>query len=129
MNEPACLLTDPGRIGLNGGSKCGTFWLDDSNIDWGGGLIQFKQWMDQNARGRVVHLDYPWGFPPAAYGITALSEDIPFQTPPEPGLHAVTATKVARYPAGAGGSDCLRSPVPPARKGNCIYIYELPPRR
>jgi surface polysaccharide O-acyltransferase-like enzyme len=36
FNETACLLTEPRLIRLDGGSRCGTLWLDDSNVDWGG---------------------------------------------------------------------------------------------
>src|SRR5262249_9205015 len=33
FNEAACLLDEPGKIGLDGGSRCGPAWLDDSNVD------------------------------------------------------------------------------------------------
>src|SRR5207245_640148 len=34
FNEAACLLKDPSRIGLDGGTRCGPLWLEDSNVDW-----------------------------------------------------------------------------------------------
>jgi hypothetical protein len=129
FNESACLLAEPSRLGFDGGSKCGTYWLDDSNVDWGSSLKQLKQWVDQNAKGRTLLLDYPWSFPASAYGITSTPEDFPFQTPPGPGLHAVSATVVSRYPAGDGGSDWLRRTIPNAIVGHGIYIYDVKPLR
>ncbi len=42
FNELACGMTSPGRLGLDGGSRCGPAWLDDSNVDWGQGVRQLK---------------------------------------------------------------------------------------
>ena len=36
FNEAACLIREPARIGAAGGTACGPYWLDDSNVDWGG---------------------------------------------------------------------------------------------
>jgi hypothetical protein len=47
FNEMAC-LDEPGRIGRDGGSRCGTRWLDDSNVDWGQGLRQLMDWTEAN---------------------------------------------------------------------------------
>ena len=52
FNEFAC-VAEPGQIGLDGGSRCGTLWLDDSNVDWGQGLKQLKTWLDVHAPGRL----------------------------------------------------------------------------
>src|SRR5258705_1600713 len=35
FNEAACLTTNPRAISLDGGTRCGPLWLDDSNVDWG----------------------------------------------------------------------------------------------
>jgi hypothetical protein len=127
MNESACLLTDAKRLGFDGGSKCGFYWLDDSNVDWGGGLKQLKSWMDVNARGRAIMLanSYPW-FPPSAYGIVAEIGDIPEKGDPIPGLHAVSASLVARIPVSPGANDWLRRITPMAVVGHELYIYDIP---
>jgi hypothetical protein len=129
MNESACLLTDAKRVGFDGGSKCGCYWLDDSKVDWGGGLIQLKRWMEGNAAGRVVKIANPFWFPPSAYGIGAEREEIPEQGGPVPGLHAVSATLVARIPAYPGASDWLRKVAPVAVVGHELYIYDIPASR
>ncbi len=72
FNEAACLTKNPGAIGLDGGTRCGPLWLDDSNVDWGQSLKQAKEWVDRNAKGERLHLAYFGSFPPAAYGINAV---------------------------------------------------------
>jgi hypothetical protein len=63
FNEMAC-LDEPGKIGLDGGSRCGPMWLDDSNVDWGQGLKQLSDWTEANAKGRPIRLAYFGSFPP-----------------------------------------------------------------
>jgi hypothetical protein len=50
FNEAACLLTNPREIGIDGGTRCGPHFLDDSNVDWGQSLKQVKAWIDGNAK-------------------------------------------------------------------------------
>jgi hypothetical protein len=86
--------------------------------------------MDSNAAGRVVKLANPFWFPPSAYGIQAEREEIPAQGGPTPGLHAVSATLVARIPSYPGATaDWLRKVVPVAMVGHELYIYDIPPSR
>jgi hypothetical protein len=125
FNEAAC-FDHPDRIGLDGGSRCGTEWLDNSNVDWGQSLKQLKMWLDRNAPGRQVSLASPWQFPAEAYGINyrrvemaELSQD------PVPGLYAVSGHLVARIPS-FGGSNWLRRMRPVAIVGHAIYIYDVP---
>jgi hypothetical protein len=126
FNEAACLLTEPGRIGLDGGSRCGTEWLDDSNIDWGQGLKQLKTWLDRNAPGRELNLAVTNPFPPDAYGIRCrrLAPDDLFQEP-SPGLYAVSAHLVARVPASGAAGQWLRHTKPDAIVGHALYIYDI----
>ena len=129
FNESACLLADPGQIGFDGGSRCGTYWLDDSNVDWGGSMKQLKQWLDVNAKGRAVHLALPFGFPASAYGIKGEDEEFPHFTAPPPGLHAVSATIVARIPVYPGTNKWLWNTKPNSIVAHAIYIYDVPPGR
>jgi len=126
FNEAACLFTDPSRIGWDGGTRCGTLWLDDSNVDWGQGLKQLKAWQDRNAPGRDLKLSITTSFPPEAYGIRCrrTSADELFQGP-KPGLYAVSAFLVARIPALPGANQWLRHTKPTAIVGHAIYIYDV----
>jgi hypothetical protein len=127
FNESACLLADPSQLGFDGGSRCGTYWLDDSNVDWGGGLKQLKQWLDVNAKGRDARIANPYNFPSSAYGIKGEEEEFPQTTAPPPGLHAVSAMLVARIPVYPRTSDWLWRTKPNAIVGHGIYIYDVPP--
>ncbi len=126
LNEAACLLSEPGRLGLDGGSRCGTAWLDDSNVDWGQGLKQLKAWLDRNAPGRHVKLAIATQFPPEAYGINFQRlQDADLAKEPGPGLYAVSAHLVARMPAFGYPADWLQRIRPVAMVGHAIYVYDI----
>jgi hypothetical protein len=125
FNESACLLRDPGAIGLDGGTRCGPLWLDDSNVDWGQSLKQLKTWLDGNAPGREILLLNTFGFPAEVYGIRYHKlEPNDLAVEPRPGLYAVTSHMVARIPAYPGASDWLRRMPPLAIAGHSLYIYD-----
>jgi Dolichyl-phosphate-mannose-protein mannosyltransferase/SEC-C motif len=131
FNEAACLLESPGRIGVDGGSRCGPLWLDDSNVDWGQGLKQLRTWLDRNGNGRTLRLSYFGSYAPESYGLKyqKVEPGELFGDPP-PGLYAVSAQTVARIPAlGAEftprGGAWLRSTPPTAIVGHAFYIYQV----
>jgi hypothetical protein len=130
FNESACLLEAPRRIGWDGGSACGSMWLDDSNVDWGQGLKQLRAWLDRHANGRPVHLTYFGVYPPEGYGLQYPKAGLPeLLGNRPPGLYAISAHQVARIPALAdmntpGAGAWLRSP-PEAMAGHAFYIYDV----
>jgi len=130
FNESACLLEAPRRIGWDGGSACGSMWLDDSNVDWGQGLKQLRAWLDRHANGRPVHLTYFGVYPPEGYGLQYPKAGLPeLLGNRPPGLYAISAHQVARIPALAdlnapGAGAWLRSP-PEAMAGHAFYIYNV----
>jgi predicted membrane-bound mannosyltransferase len=130
FNEAACLAGNPGGIGLDGGTRCGTAWLDDSNVDWGQGLKQLKAWTDANARGRKIRLAYFGSFTPEAYGLQCERVGVEqLMQAPTPGLYVVSAHLVARVPALAGrfqqgAAEWLRQ-TPVAIVGHSLYVYEV----
>jgi hypothetical protein len=132
FNESACLLDDPGKVGFDGGSRCGIAWLDDSNVDWGEGLKQLQTWLDRNAKGRVARLAYFGSFPPGAYDSPVEEVDVAqLWFRPTPGLYAVSAHTVAHSSAlvrhGSISGDEWMVRVPPrAIVGHCLYVYDLP---
>jgi hypothetical protein len=132
FNESACLLDDPGKLGLDGGSRCGIAWLDDSNVDWGEGLKQLQSWLAQNAPGRTARLLYFGSFPPAGYEAPLEQvDDASMWFQPPPGLYAVSAHIVAHNSAlvrrnyARGDEWMLRTP-PRAIVGHAFYIYDIP---
>ena len=119
FNEAACLTKNPAAIGLDGGTRCGPLWLDDSNVDWGQSLKQVKDWVDRNAQGQRVHLAYFGSFPPSAYGLNV--EPIGLEQlarDPEAGIYVVSAHFVARAPAA-----WLRTPTEII--GHAMYVYRV----
>jgi len=135
FNEAACVLDDPKKLGFDGGSRCGPTWLDDSNVDWGQGLKQLKDWLDRNAGGRQVRLGYFGTIPPEAYGIRQVPmSDEDLLTGNSAGLYAVSAHIVASTPAVAlqargSGAEWLRRTPPVAIVGHAFYIFDIPERR
>jgi Dolichyl-phosphate-mannose-protein mannosyltransferase len=119
FNEGACLLRDPTRIGIDGGTACGPQWLDDSNVDWGQSLKQLKSWLDAHAPGQQVRLAYFGSFSAKPYGIQA-EELAELPESPPPGLYAVSAHLVARF---SGELEWLRRPT--AIVGHAMYIFDI----
>jgi 4-amino-4-deoxy-L-arabinose transferase-like glycosyltransferase len=95
-----------------GGWRAGPKWLDDSNVDWGQGLKQLREW----AGGRPVQVMYFGSFPVAGYlpaaGVVGRVGER------GAGLYAVSAHFVAR-------DSELRERPPVAVVGHSIYIYEV----
>ena len=127
-------MDNPRRLGFDGGSRCGTSWLDDSNVDWGEGLKQLQSWMSQNAKGRTASLAYFGSFPPGAYDspVEQIDENKLWFRPP-PGLYAVSAHLVAHQSAAAhngraAGDEWMARTHPNAIVGHCLYIYDIPAR-
>jgi Dolichyl-phosphate-mannose-protein mannosyltransferase len=132
FNELACLSTDPSRLGLDGGSRCGPRWFDDSNVDWGQGLKQLRAWIDRNAAGRPLRLGYFGSLRPQDYGIRATPVSVQdVARPPEPGLYALSAHVVARGMGelakryGDGPDNWLLHMRPVAIVGHAYYIYDI----
>ncbi len=132
FNEAACLLKDSHQIGLDGGTRCGPLWLDDSNVDWGQGMKQLKMWLDRNAPARTIRLLEGFGISPEAYGVlydTAQENEVLAEIPP-PALYVVSAHFVARLPALVeklfpGRHSWLENVPPTAIVGHSLYVYDF----
>jgi 4-amino-4-deoxy-L-arabinose transferase-like glycosyltransferase len=84
-----------------GGSERGSEWLDDSNVDWGQGLLELRAWLNRqppNGHGRPPELyltQIVW-YPPTLYGlechwITLEGMIIALDfAPPDPGVYALS---------------------------------------
>jgi Dolichyl-phosphate-mannose-protein mannosyltransferase len=118
FNESACLFWDPAQVGLDGGTRCGPRWLDDSNVDWGQGLKQLRGWLDSHAIREPIRFAYFGSFPPQNYGIQFTQPAVSAQ--PAPGVYAVSAHFLPR--AAAAGT-WFSSTEPTAIVGHAIYVY------
>jgi hypothetical protein len=128
FNEAACLLDRPGKIGLDGGSRCGTAWLDDSSVDWGSGVKQLRDWWNRNGGGRRMKLAYFGSFPPQYYGLHFDVID-PKELPaanPAPGVYVISAHAVARVERSENAPGAwMRRIEPTAMVGHCLYVYDI----
>ncbi len=130
FNESACLLENPLQVGLDGGSRCGIDWLDDSNLDWGEGLKQLKAWLDRHAPAREINLAYFGSYPPDFFGLkykNLLEEDL--LRAPTPGLYVVSAHGLLRGRIrvkleGIKTAEWLKRP-PDAVIGHCMFVYDI----
>ncbi|OLD63245.1 MAG: hypothetical protein AUI47_09795 [Acidobacteria bacterium 13_1_40CM_2_68_5] len=136
FNETACLLTDPGKIGLDGGTACGPLWLDDSNVDWGQAMKQLQTWLRAHPPRQTLRLGYFGSIRPENFGIEAISVGVDdLQRPPSPGTYALSAHIVARATGllrqqyGDGPGNWLLHARPAAIVGHAYYIYEIPEAR
>jgi hypothetical protein len=97
FNEAACLPGHTARIGLDSGSRCGSEWVADSNVDWGGSLPQLKAWLDRNPPTTTIRMKYFGTYPPEGYGIhfETIRPELP-EGPP-PGIYVVSSHIVAYW--------------------------------
>lgn len=133
FNESACLLKDPKLIGFDGGTRCGPQWLDDSNVDWGGGLKQLNTWLTKNAPNQSTHFVYFGNFPPQVYGVRSQELNlVDIYSRPAPGLYIVSSHVIGVLPVigehdGSDAGAWLRTTQPTAIVGHALYVYEIPP--
>ncbi len=133
FNELACAATSPKHIGLDGGWRCGPFWLDDSNVDWGQGMKQLRTWLLAHPPRGPLRLGYFGSIRPESYGIEALAVSVDdLLRPPGPGMYALSAHVVARVIARLreqyddGAENWLVHARPIAVVGHAFYIYDIP---
>ena len=113
-----------------GGIRRGPWLLDDSNLDWGGGLKRLRGWMAETGT-ESVRLLYPWNGSPDYYGIR--HEPVTAQdwlVAPRPGVYAISpqALVSGRLMAREKGarSDWLDRYEPVDRLGGAFWIYRFP---
>ena len=132
FNESACLMTEPGKIGLDAGSACGTRWLDDSNVDWGQGVKALAAWLQSHAPHQRIGLAYFGTGRPQADGIEfdrVNPRDL--EKPLLPGLYAISAHLLARARGslharyGDGAENWIAHTEPRAVVGHAFYVYEI----
>jgi hypothetical protein len=116
-----------------GGYRGGIAWLDDSNVDWGQGLIQLRDYLDANPVEHY-HLCYFGNLDPRMYGIRGrLTWHDSLLEPPSPGTWILSSFCVARLQArldrlfGDGPLNWLRTVEPKAIVGHAYYVYDIRP--
>jgi hypothetical protein len=114
-----------------GGYRGGTAWLDDSNVDWGQGLIELREYLQAHPI-EDYRLCYFGNFNPKAYGVRGrLVWFNSILEPPAPGTWILSAHCLARTQAnlgiryGHGPLNWLAFLEPKAIVGHAYYVYEI----
>lgn len=116
---------------IAGGADHGPEWLDDSNVDWGQGLIQLRSYLEHHP-SPGFRFCYFGSFDPSVYGVHGQMielEDI--VTPPAPGTWILSSHCVARARAamalvhGNGPENWLAHTAPQTVVGHAYYVYEI----
>jgi len=109
----------------------GSRWLDDSNLDWGQGLLQLRDYL---AKHPVTdfYLCYFGSASPAYYGVQGREIQVRgLLVPPSPGTYILSAHCVARARAelarsyGEASGNWLAQTAPKAVVGHAFEIYEI----
>jgi hypothetical protein len=116
---------------IAGGPRGGPQWLDDSNVDWGQGLIQLREFLDEHPVEKVRLCHYG-RIDPAYYGIHGEEFYIDkLLKPPEPGILILSAHCIAQAQSSLarayddGPQNWLAHATPSAIVGHAYYIYEV----
>ncbi len=109
----------------------GDRWLDDSNLDWGQGLMQLRDYLRANPR-QDFRLCYFGSGDPAYYGIGGRPISVQgLAAPPERGTYILSAHCVARARAemsrayGEGPRNWLATAAPTQVVGHVFQVYEI----
>jgi hypothetical protein len=117
---------------IAGGSSHGFEWLDDSNVDWGQGLIQLKDYLRDHPVGDYGFCYFGTG-DPGYYGIKGRRiTDLGCILRPPQGTIILSSHCLARGQAmmarlfGRGTENWLARAVPKAIVGHAYYVYQVP---
>jgi len=109
----------------------GSRWLDDSNLDWGQGLVQLREYLREHPAGDF-HFCYFGSANPAYYGVRGQEIQVKdLLSPPSAGTYILSAHCVARARAelagsyGEGSGNWLAQTAPSAVVGHAFEIYEI----
>jgi hypothetical protein len=115
---------------LAGGSRGGVQWLDDSNVDWGQGLIELRSYLREHPAERYRLCCFGC-LDPKSYGIDAEPIWISGVLSPPSGTLILSAHCVARARAwlhdkyGDGPGNWLAHTDPRTIVGHAYYVYEI----
>jgi hypothetical protein len=109
----------------------GSLWLDDSNLDWGQGLVQLQEYLREHPV-EDYRLCYFGSASPAYYGVAGRDIQVrDLLSPPPAGTYILSAHCVARARAelarsyGEGSGNWLAQAVPKTVVGHAFEIYEI----
>jgi hypothetical protein len=115
-----------------GGARNGYRWLNDSNVDWGQGLVQLRSYLAAHPRPSY-RLCYFGTAPPAYYGLEHRCFDLvaEFDRPPSGTLILSThwvafLNALLRQKHGDGPGNWVLHTPPDAVVGHALFVYDRP---
>jgi 4-amino-4-deoxy-L-arabinose transferase-like glycosyltransferase len=115
---------------IAGGSERGLEWLDDSNVDWGDGLIALREWLATQPAQDVFIAHIPW-YSPLLYGVGTRWFTVPGlveilgSSSPQPGLYVLSEHQHLRLRLMSGAAvEHVKSLTPDARVGP-FHVYAV----
>jgi hypothetical protein len=116
---------------IAGGYRGGINWLDDSNVDWGQGLIQLRNYLEQHPQNSYTICAFG-NFSLPEYGIQQkMVQILGFYVNPPQGAMVLSAHHLARLKAamnfkmGNSVQNWTLYKEPLAIVGHCFYIYDF----
>jgi hypothetical protein len=116
---------------ITGGYRGGPAWLDDSNVDWGEGLIALRDYLREEP-AQDTSLCYFGNVDPALYGIESQVVWIDAVLPrPKPGRWILSSFCVSRAGVwlrqrfGDGPENWIAHTRPKAIVGHVYYVYDI----
>lgn len=103
-------------------------WLlmSDSNIDWGQGLKEVRQYLNAHPTHRPVYIRYDWGDSFRTWYLDSRVHPLTqFQRPPRHGLLIICPVWVAGYWDPLDNYGALRSRKPFAMIGHSMLVYDV----
>lgn len=118
---------------IAGGWRGGTAWLDDSNVDWGQGFVELRDYLARHPRKNVRLCNFVTPINASLYGLdVSLIDSDDALPPPPPGTSILSAHCVARVRArlrsvyGDRPEDWIAHREPSAIVGHVYYVYDFP---
>lgn len=112
--------------GIAGGTRRGSEYLVDSDLDWGQDLLRLRDYLDQSRPERVC-LAYFGAADPAYYGIRSrwLPPQLPAGQPPPDCLAVVSETYLAGLYVAPGDFGWLKQHTPAGNVGASFRLYDF----
>ena len=118
---------------IAGGWRGGIAWVDDSNVDWGQGFIELRDYLSHHPRqdARLCNVVTPFNASHYDLGVTLISSDDAL-APPAPGAWILSSHCVARIRArlnsvyGDRPENWIVHTEPTTIIGHVYYVYDIP---
>lgn len=118
---------------IAGGWRGGVAWLDDSNVDWGQGFVELRDYLERHPRKNVRLCNFVTPFNASLYHLdVSLIDSDDALAPPRSGTWILSSHCVARIRArlasvyGSRPENWIAHTAPTTIVGHAYYVYDFP---